>query len=533
MATMHTNVIITNKFIAALEQDRIPWEKGWVLTPRMFTGNGVTKRPYSLLNRMLVSHPGKYYTSKQLQEKNAEMVKECPKHLLDTDINGTTITQEYWESLPDYGESKWQRSKFSLLHDMVTFWKIDEKETGKIKDDGTPEKKKTFLLRYYYVVWEGYTNLYEGEPEEMPKAPRFDEGDALMKFYTAREGIKLIEEEGSEAFYRPFDDSIHLPAMEQFKVMEEFYSTAFHEMTHSTGIEKRLNREMGGMFGSKSYAREELVAEIGASFLTNYFGIRTDKVERNNTAYIQSWIQRLKKDPDLIIKAATKAEKAMDFILDGFEEPTEPQNTPEEPQEPTEKPKGKKKGGKKMPKTTTAQPKNEGAKKRRSSLEAFAEKLRNTKNGSVTYLDDNRVAVTDHFSLIITDRSNLPLPEQNPMRVETVKNIMEKLDTDASQNVPDKLIPLIKMRIKDAGVKRAVPLLKLLNGGMVDARKIEPALKAIGNNTIYFNSTKPLKPLALHDGNWETIIVVCPFHTNNPVWFDDCLGGYAVMKGAR
>jgi antirestriction protein ArdC len=273
------------------------------------------------------------------------MVKECPAHLLNTEIKGTVVTQEYWESLPDFGDNKFQRSKFSLVRDRVTFWDIGEKETGKIKDDGTPEMRKTFLLKYYYVVWEGYTSLYEGEPEEAPKSPRFNAGDALMKFYTTREGVRLMEEEGSEAFYRPFDDSIHLPAMEQFKHMEEFYSTAFHEMTHSTGVKKRLDRDMGGTFGSKSYAREELVAEIGAAFLTNLFGIRTDKVERNNKAYIQSWIQKLQKDPNLIITAATKAEKAMDFILDGFEEPKE------EPKK-EEKKRGEKKVKKEKPKMT-------------------------------------------------------------------------------------------------------------------------------------------------------------------------------------
>ena len=334
MANMHTNEVITNDFINALQQERIPWEQGWVLSPSRFTGNGVTGRKYSLLNRMSVSHPGKYYTVKQLQSKKAEMVKECPAHLLNTEIKGTVITQEYWESLPDFGDNKFQRSKFSIVRDRVTFWDIGEKETGKIKDDGTPETRKTFLLKYYYVVWEGYTSLYEGEPEETPKAPRFNAGDALMKFYTTREGVRLMEEEGSEAFYRPFDDSIHLPAMEQFKHMEEFYSTAFHEMTHSTGVKKRLDRDMGGTFGSKSYAREELVAEIGAAFLTNLFGIRTDKVERNNKAYIQSWIQKLQKDPNLIITAATKAEKAMDFILDGFEEPKEEPKEDPKPSKP-------------------------------------------------------------------------------------------------------------------------------------------------------------------------------------------------------
>ena len=332
MATIKTNEIITNNFVRSLSEGIIPWEKGWVIDEdRHFTGNGITGHKYSLLNRMLVSHPGKYYTIKQLLAKKATIVDECPAHLIGKEFgrknDKRVMTQSEWDNLST-------EYRFNLLHDMVTYWNTEEKETGKLNDDGTPEKKKFFFLRYYYVVWEGYTSLYEGEPEEPEKAPRFDKGDNLMKFYTSREGIRLLEENGSEAFYRPSDDSIHLPAMEQFKYMEEFYSTAFHEMTHSTGVSKRLDRDMTGRFGSKSYAREELVAEIGASFLTNKFGIRTDKVERNNTAYIQNWISALQKDPDLIIKAASKAEKAMGFILDGWTEPTEePEPTPEAPKE--------------------------------------------------------------------------------------------------------------------------------------------------------------------------------------------------------
>lgn len=521
MANMHTNEVITNDFINALQQERIPWEQGWVLSPSRFTGNGVTGRKYSLLNRMSVSHPGKYYTVKQLQSKKAEMVKECPAHLLNTEIKGTVVTQEYWESLPDFGGNKFQRSKFSLVRDRVTFWDIGEKETGKIKDDGTPETRKTFLLKYYYVVWEGYTSLYEGEPEETPKAPRFNAGDALMKFYTTREGVRLMEEEGSEAFYRPFDDSIHLPAMEQFKHMEEFYSTAFHEMTHSTGVKKRLDRDMGGTFGSKSYAREELVAEIGAAFLTNLFGIRTDKVERNNKAYIQSWIQKLQKDPNLIITAATKAEKAMDFILDGFEEPKE------EPKK-EEKKRGEKKV-KKEKKTTAT--KKEGATKRRSSLEVLADKLRNSEGGSVTYLPGAMVAVTDSYTMIVTDLKDLHnIPEQNPLPVESIKNLIKSSETDTSLTLPDKLIPLIKMRVKETGVKRAVPLIKLLNGAVVDVRRLEPALKAVGSNFVCFNSSAPFKPISIHEGNWHTHIIICPMRVKDAVWLDSQSGYVRMTK---
>lgn len=351
-ANIKTIEVIANDYIESLERGDIPWLRPWTFDPGVFTGNGVTNHEYSFLNRMLVSRPGKYYTAKQLVAKKAEMVKECPKHLLGKTLHGrdgdVEVTQEYWESLPDFSAYKFQRSKFSLLRNRVTFTEKKVYETGKLDEDGNPETREYRYLKYYYVVWAGYTSLYEGEPKPLPKAPRIKGCDALIQYYIKREGINLLEERGSEAFYRPSDDSIHLPAMEQFKIMEEFYSTAFHEMTHSTGVKKRLGRDMGGAFGSKSYAREELVAEIGASFLTNFFGIRIDSVERNNTAYIQSWIKKLQKDPSLIVKAASGAEKAMKFILNGYAEPED--LAPKKPAKQAKKPKGKTKGGKKVPK---------------------------------------------------------------------------------------------------------------------------------------------------------------------------------------
>lgn len=531
-ASIKTIEVIANDYIESLERGDIPWLRPWTFDPGVFTGNGVTNHEYSFLNRMLVSRPGKYYTAKQLIAKKAEMVKECPKHLLGKTLHGkdgdVEVTQEYWESLPDFSAYKFQRSKFSLLRNRVTFTEKKVYETGKLDADGNPETREYRYLKYYYVVWAGYTSLYEGEPKPLPKAPRIKGCDALIQYYIKREGINLLEERGSEAFYRPSDDSIHLPAMEQFKIMEEFYSTAFHEMTHSTGVKKRLGRDMGGAFGSKSYAREELVAEIGASFLTNFFGIRIDSVERNNTAYIQSWIKKLQKDPSLIVKAASGAEKAMKFILNGYAEPED--LAPKKPAKQAKKPKGEKKGGTKMPKEKkTTATKKEGAAKRRSSLEVLADKLRNSEGGSVTYLPGAMVAVTDSYTMIVTDLKDLHnIPEQNPIPVESIKNLIKSSETDTSLTLPDKLIPLIKMRVKETGVKRAVPLIKLLNGAVVDVRKLEPALKAVGSNFVCFNSSAPFKPISVHEGNWHTHIIICPMRVEDAVWLDS-QSGYVKM----
>ena len=96
----------------------------------------------------------------------------------------------------------------------------------------------------------------------------------------------------------------------------EYYSTAFHEMTHSTGHTSRLNRlDKTAFFGSEAYSKEELIAEIGAATLVNHAGLETPDSFRNNAAYIQNWLSVLQNDKRFIVSAAGKAEKAVNMIL--------------------------------------------------------------------------------------------------------------------------------------------------------------------------------------------------------------------------
>ena len=111
--------------------------------------------------------------------------------------------------------------------------------------------------------------------------------------------------------------------MAQYKDIEEYYSTAFHELTHSTGAPQRLDRKGEqktlARFGSKEYSREELVAEIGAAMLCNTAGLNGEKAFKNSVAYIKGWLEHLKSDNHAIVWAATRAEKAARYILN---EPT-------------------------------------------------------------------------------------------------------------------------------------------------------------------------------------------------------------------
>ena len=109
-----------------------------------------------------------------------------------------------------------------------------------------------------------------------------------------------------------------MPPLVFFKTSELYYSVLFHEILHYTGHPKRLNRFNNNeisSYNSSSFSKEELIAEIGASFLNGHTGILNDVTLTDSTAYIQSWLNKLRNDKKFIIEAAAKAQKAVDYIL--------------------------------------------------------------------------------------------------------------------------------------------------------------------------------------------------------------------------
>jgi antirestriction protein ArdC len=136
----------------------------------------------------------------------------------------------------------------------------------------------------------------------------------------------VIKQGKNRACYSPVMDEIGMPYKSKFPKVEEFYSTLFHELTHWTGHESRLKRktlvDMAG-FGTSNYSKEELVAEFGASFLCGITGISNVTVE-NSASYIASWRKKLEDDPSLLVKAASIAQKAVDYITEGSKPKVEP-----------------------------------------------------------------------------------------------------------------------------------------------------------------------------------------------------------------
>ena len=132
-----------------------------------------------------------------------------------------------------------------------------------------------------------------------------------------------IEHRHQRAYYSPALDLVNMPVRDTFTTGEGYYATLFHELTHSTGHASRLDRPdltAGEGKLSASYAREELTAEMGASFLCAAAGLDTAQTEENAVAYIQTWLERLKNDKKLVLQAASKAQRAAKLILGVVEE---------------------------------------------------------------------------------------------------------------------------------------------------------------------------------------------------------------------
>nr|NYT99498.1 DUF1738 domain-containing protein [Stenotrophomonas sp. SbOxS2] len=125
-------------------------------------------------------------------------------------------------------------------------------------------------------------------------------------------GAEIHHDGGSQAFYRPMTDSIHLPQRSSFHSASDYYATALHELGHWTGFPTRLNRDQKGAFGSIDYAKEELVAEVSSMLMGERLGIGHDPTQ--HAAYVKSWIQILRDDPRELFRAAAAAERVVEFL---------------------------------------------------------------------------------------------------------------------------------------------------------------------------------------------------------------------------
>lgn len=265
---------ITDKVIEQLEKGVAPWTKPWFGVAGGGAVSHATGKSYSPLNQCLIGEQGEYLTFNQIKQAGGKLHKGAKSSL-------------------------------------VTFYKLIPKNT-----EDSDDNQFFPIMRYYRVF-----NILDTDvtPKHEPKLPKRNhveacaEAEALIEAYARREDLFVTHWAGNKAYYAVSNDRVTLPDKAQFTTATGYYSAVFHELVHSTGADKRLGR--GFSDDKKEYAREELVAEMGAAAIMHRLGIQTDENETNNTAYLGFWMGVLEKDSHILSYAAKQAADAVAFIF--------------------------------------------------------------------------------------------------------------------------------------------------------------------------------------------------------------------------
>jgi antirestriction protein ArdC len=192
----------------------------------------------------------------------------------------------------------------------VVFWKqLGGSDPEGSEDAEAGDNRRPFVARAYHVFNAAQVEDYT-PPNIVPLSEA--ERDARAEVFFARLPIE-VRHEGSQAFYQPSTDDVHLPPYSLFKDANAYYVTRGHESVHATGAKHRLDRDLSGRFGSEAYAVEELVAELGAAFLCAELGLSAQP-RPDHAGYISSWLKVLKGDTRAIFTAAGKAQAAVDWL---------------------------------------------------------------------------------------------------------------------------------------------------------------------------------------------------------------------------
>ena len=257
--------------------------------------NGINNLKLTFTANRLGFKDSRWATFKQAQEAGAKIKKGA---------KGVHI--EFWQYAKPIMEVNPKTGKKEQVY-------VIDEETGK-KVPAYAELEHPIVKSY--VVFNA--EQMEGIAPEKITRMSHDETNEAMENMIKNSEAPVIFDQISTNYYEPSSDTIHVIPKEHFKSSDAFYATVSHEIAHSTGSEKRLNRvtlTTPSLFGSEMYAKEELRAELTSMFLAQKYSITFDKSHyENHTAYLQSWAKVLENNPNEIFKAATEAEKAMRYI---------------------------------------------------------------------------------------------------------------------------------------------------------------------------------------------------------------------------
>jgi antirestriction protein ArdC len=295
MSNETTYQVVTDRICSLLEKGVIPWRQPWSTSPVRFDhANVLSRKRYRGVNALM--------TCAQAIDRG--------------------YSSPYWLTFKqalDLGGNVRKGEKGIPIIYVNKFTK-----TERDGDTGEERERQIPFVKYFTVF-----NVQQCE--KLPAtlgdlaikpAPTFafspiERCEQIIAGMPNRPTIQHVE---NAAWYRISTDVVNLPACEHFGRPSDYYATAFHELTHSTRHASRLDRReqdeaanSGRAFGCASYAREELVAEIGSAFLCAIAGIDTLQIEQS-AAYVQNWLQALRNDKRMIVSAAAHAQKAAEFI---------------------------------------------------------------------------------------------------------------------------------------------------------------------------------------------------------------------------
>ncbi len=288
---MASNVyeIVTERILKELETGTLPWRQPW---RTMAPANMASRKPYRGVNVWLL----------QFSRRSSP----------------------YWGTF-DQAKAAGGSVKRGEKASLVVFYRQYARE-AKPGDGGTVREledgrlvKETWVLRYYNVFNVEQMDLPDKVRATLEPAarttPPLEEAERIIRGMPNPPALRFG---GDRACYHPIDDAILMPHRNAFENAETYYDTLFHEEVHATGHASRLDRpgitEGAAAFGSETYSKEELVAELGAAFLCGTAGIEQQTLQ-NSAAYIRNWSERLRADSRLIVTAASAAQRSADYIL--------------------------------------------------------------------------------------------------------------------------------------------------------------------------------------------------------------------------
>ena len=276
------------KIIKMLEEGTAPWQKPWTPAQNMAPRNPLSGTVYRGVNRLHLAMQGyadpRWMTLKQANDAG---------YRIKQGSRSTPVV--YYQ--------------FTREQD-----KMDENGQPVLGDDGTPVRETVELARPILRMARVFN---AAQVENFPPIPEQEKAFAWnpqekAEAVLANSGAIIRHDQRDRAFYRPSSDEIHLPPKTRFAQADQYYATALHELGHWTGHPDRLNREFGP-FGSSTYAKEELRAEISSWMVGHDIGVGHDPGQ--HAAYVKSWIAALKDDPLEIMRACRDAERIHDFVL--------------------------------------------------------------------------------------------------------------------------------------------------------------------------------------------------------------------------